>query len=551
MPNLIKYNVSAETLALKKGNFWIGTGDVPKGPTSTTGYWNGITPPSGGYTIYLNKASNGPSIYTPSNDAQLIDHTNKIAETSYTTVNECFNYYAGQSDKMVFNIDYPQTITNGLILYLDAKFIPSYPRNSTTWYDISSGGTNGTLVNGPTYNSNGGIVFDGTDDIVNISAIVLSGNFSITQTMNVGTTPNGGPMPIGGGINTGGSDYRGYVWFRSANNTILFMVNGEVGYVFSVASSKWLNKNINYTVTRSGSTAKIYINGVEEGSGTISTSNFTIRTIGASYAYPAYSCNGSIYTTSLYNRSLTLSEILQNYYQGNIVTSNLLVNLDAGNVVSYPGTGTVWYDLSGNGNNFTLYNGVGFSTDNGGCLTFDGSNDYASSSSNINLSSYDYVVVEVFYKCNSTAFGMLFEHTSDWNSNTGGFGLATNVDGNNQLTNCNHTNHNTEVARNYLVTDNSSWNNNLNLYSKISDSTGRLVYVNGGLTSFTATGGYPTGTATSPNGSFPNAILYIGSRGGSNSFFNGRISSIKIYGFKINSSQVQQNFNAYRSRFGI
>jgi hypothetical protein len=36
MPNAIKYNVSAETLALKKGNFWIGTGDVGKGPTSTT-----------------------------------------------------------------------------------------------------------------------------------------------------------------------------------------------------------------------------------------------------------------------------------------------------------------------------------------------------------------------------------------------------------------------------------------------------------------------------------------------------------------------------------
>ena len=58
MPNSIKYNVSAETLALKKGNFWIGTGDVGKGPTSTTGYWNGITPVRGGYTIYLNKANN-------------------------------------------------------------------------------------------------------------------------------------------------------------------------------------------------------------------------------------------------------------------------------------------------------------------------------------------------------------------------------------------------------------------------------------------------------------------------------------------------------------
>jgi hypothetical protein len=237
--------------------------------------------------------------------------------------------------------------------------------------------------------------------------------------------------------------------------------------------------------------------------------------------------------------SKTWSALLANEVQANYFS------------VSYPGTGNVWYDLSGNNNNFTLYNGVGYSTDNGGCLSFDGSNDYASSSSNINLSSYDYVVVEVFYKCNSTAAAMLFEHTSDWNSNTGGFGLATNVDGNNQLTNCNHTNHNTEVARNYLVSDNSSWSNNLNLYSKISDSTGRLSYVNGNLVSFTATGGYPTGTATSSNGSFPNAIFYIGSRGGSNSFFNGRVSSLKIYGFKINASQVQQNFNTYRSRFGI
>lgn len=35
MPNAIKYNTSAETLALKKGNFYIGTGDVSKGPTSS------------------------------------------------------------------------------------------------------------------------------------------------------------------------------------------------------------------------------------------------------------------------------------------------------------------------------------------------------------------------------------------------------------------------------------------------------------------------------------------------------------------------------------
>ena len=72
MSNTIKYSTGSESLALKKGNWWIGTGDVPKGPTNTTGYYNGITPPAGGYTIYLNKASQGPSIYTCANDTELI-----------------------------------------------------------------------------------------------------------------------------------------------------------------------------------------------------------------------------------------------------------------------------------------------------------------------------------------------------------------------------------------------------------------------------------------------------------------------------------------------
>ena len=79
MPNAIKYNVSTETLALKKGNFWIGTGDVGKGPTSSTGFYNGLTPPTGGYTIYLNKASGGPSIYTVNTEAQLTGLTNTLS----------------------------------------------------------------------------------------------------------------------------------------------------------------------------------------------------------------------------------------------------------------------------------------------------------------------------------------------------------------------------------------------------------------------------------------------------------------------------------------
>ena len=98
MPNAIKYSVSSETLALKKGNFYIGTNDVGKGPTSSTGYYNGITPSVSGYTIYLNKESNGPSIYTVATDGELVSLTNTLAGASYTTIGDALNYYNTQTD---------------------------------------------------------------------------------------------------------------------------------------------------------------------------------------------------------------------------------------------------------------------------------------------------------------------------------------------------------------------------------------------------------------------------------------------------------------------
>ena len=147
MPNSIKYSISAQTLALKKGNFWIGTGDVGKGPTSTTDYWNGISP-SGGYTIYLNKGSNGPAIFSAANDAALISISNRIAGQTFETAAAALAWFATQTDKMVFNEDYPAIVTDGLVLNLDAGFTPSYPTTGTTWYDVSSGGNNGALTNG-------------------------------------------------------------------------------------------------------------------------------------------------------------------------------------------------------------------------------------------------------------------------------------------------------------------------------------------------------------------------------------------------------------------
>ena len=322
MPNAIKYSASAQTLALKKGNFWIGTGDVGKGPTSTTDYYNGITPPSGGYTIYLNKASGGPSIYCPANDAALISLTNSIAGASYTTAAQCLTYFATQTDKMVFNIDYPAIITNGLVLNLDAGFTPSYPTTGTTWYDLSGNGFNGTLTNGPIFNSSnsGSIVFDGTNDYCQLSQNIFNTSYP-GVTFGVWVYLNGS---IGGALIAG-------VWNQSANGdqAALFIfsngpfiavsdgISGENG----AGASNTLNVNQWYYIAaswNSNRTYKYYQNGSLLGTGTqggngwnsSSTANFEIG--GENQANFRY-FNGRIACSQVYNRTLSDSEVLQNY----------------------------------------------------------------------------------------------------------------------------------------------------------------------------------------------------------------------------------------------
>jgi hypothetical protein len=70
------------------------------------------------------------------------------------------------------------------------------------------------------------------------------------------------------------------------------------------------------------------------------------------------------------------------YASGKIVTSGLVLALDAADKNSYPGSGTTWTDLSGNGNNGTLVNGPTFSSANGGSIVFDGVDDYVTCGTN-------------------------------------------------------------------------------------------------------------------------------------------------------------------------
>jgi hypothetical protein len=71
------------------------------------------------------------------------------------------------------------------------------------------------------------------------------------------------------------------------------------------------------------------------------------------------------------------------FYSPRIITNGLVLALDAANVRSYPGSGTTWSDLSGNGNTGTLTNGPTFSSANGGSIVFDGTNDYCTTAATV------------------------------------------------------------------------------------------------------------------------------------------------------------------------
>jgi hypothetical protein len=80
----------------------------------------------------------------------------------------------------------PNIITDGLVLALDAGSKKSYSGSGTTWKDLSGNGNNGTLVNGPTFDSgNGGsIVFDGFNDL---TTVVGAGKTNYSQSFSMGT----------------------------------------------------------------------------------------------------------------------------------------------------------------------------------------------------------------------------------------------------------------------------------------------------------------------------------------------------------------------------
>ena len=208
----------------------------------------------------------------------------------------------------------PNIVTDGLIYAIDAGSTRSYPGSGATVDDLV-GATSGSLINGVTYSSNnaGKWQFDGVDQSLNIDLIEL-GNFTISQFIKFPTSS--ARMSIGGGNNGLGGTFRGYIWYRSnvSPQEIRVTVDQEQsGGVFQVPGSTYLDGWSEITATRTGSTYKLYVNGVQvDITRTGSTNQFSIRTIGWSYSN-GYAFDGDISNTLIYNAALTDAQVLQNF----------------------------------------------------------------------------------------------------------------------------------------------------------------------------------------------------------------------------------------------
>ena len=216
-----------------------------------------------------------------------------------------------------------------------------------------------------------------------------------------------------------------------------------------------------------------------------------------------------------------------------IVTDGLVLALDAGNIKSYPGSGTTWNDLSGKGNNGTLtsMSGANYSSANGGYLNFGGGNDQINcgSSNNFAFGTGDYTI-ELW--CNPDNLGT----RSIISISSSGGGSTTNW----------QFRYNSSKVR-WMYSFSSD------IYSSSTVSTGEwthIVATRSGTALTLYINAVSEGTGSSSANLSDTGDLRIGTNRGQSSFFDGKISNVKLYkGKALTASEVLQNYNATKGRY--
>jgi len=217
---------------------------------------------------------------------------------------------------------------------------------------------------------------------------------------------------------------------------------------------------------------------------------------------------------------------------GGIVTSGLVMHLDAGNAASYPGSGTAWTDLSGNGNNGTLVGGPTYSATNGGQIVFDGVNDRLDDITLPNPNAE--LTFEIAMNYTSQAS---YHNIMDRSGNAGGTLYPQLWVRPSSLSNRLEVNAGNLVAD----TDYSGTSIIAALGIRSGATPGIELYINGVL--------HKTTTAAQPSWPNPVAMAFFNRVGGQT--FLGSAAILRWYNRALSASEVLQNFNVNKARFGL
>jgi len=453
----------------------------------------------------------------------------------------------------------PRIVTNGLALYLDAANPQSYSGSGTTWTDLSRNGNNGTLTNGPTFNSNnrGSILFDGTNDQVIIPSTSAKNTFNGKTALTVSIWaylksyhPTDGTTMISWPISNTAATSPYTVFFVSVSKLGVLVAsvgNGTARTVFTSSFNVGLYSWNNFGLIWDGANLYAFLNG--NISTTSAAAVYTINYTGTADLFVgSYNSNfngywhdGNISQVAIYDRNLTSAEIKQNYYalmprfpSSNIVTDGLVLHLDAGNRQSYPSSGTTWTDLSGNGNNGTLTNGPTFSSANGGSIVFDGVNDYVQCTGSYTSTEFTFIAW-IKRNGNQAAWaGILYSR----GTNVTGIQYRNNT---NQLVyNWNGSSSAWNWVSNLLVPDQTWCMVAVSVYS--SRAVAYLCQASG-ITSATNNISHTSTTLNDIKISYDDAET--------TRVANQSVAVASIYNRALSAAEIAQNFNAIRERFGV
>ena len=223
-----------------------------------------------------------------------------------------------------------------------------------------------------------------------------------------------------------------------------------------------------------------------------------------------------------------------------VVTTNLVLHLDAGNAASYPGSGSTWSDLTAGARNCTLTNSPIYSSNNGGYLTFDGLDEYGtiSNHADFNFDTGDFTI-EYWANCQDTVNDLYQMIGGNGVGGVGGGWYAYAKDQNNKVA----VGFAAQVTSTFTISQN-AW-----LHIVMSKISGLVYFYKNNVSE---AGQSFTNTITSSNAMRVAMIPNYGNLTDGTYHFDGHIAQLRIYkGLGLTAAQVANNFTVGRTRYGV